>query len=137
MINRGRCAAIIVLALIFTLFSGCGNSSKKRAEIPIEKLTFRNIPGITHDEIRAIEALRRKNGYFVYGINPTTEAFLGKDGDLDGYAVKFCSWLSDMFGIQFKPTYYQWGDLLRGLENHEVDFTGELMYTANPGKAII
>jgi len=121
--------AIFVFAFILTVFSGCKKASKEEAVTAVDKISFRDIPGVTPGEISAIEALKKKYNYFVYGINPTTEAFKGKtDDEIDGYAVMFCRWLSEMFGIQFKPVYYQWGDLLRGLESGSVHFTGELMY---------
>jgi PAS domain S-box-containing protein len=131
--KRTACVALI-LAIIVAMFSGCEEKVERQSDTAIEKLSFRNIPGITPAEISAIEALQKKHSYFVYGINPTTEAFKGKDSGINGYAVMLCNWLSEMFGIQFKPEYYQWGDLLRGLESGEVDFTGEIMSTLE-GKA--
>jgi ABC-type amino acid transport substrate-binding protein len=122
--------ATLVLAFVVAIFSGCEKSFKEQSGLAIETISFRDIPGVTQSEIDAIEALRTKYASFVYGINPTTEAFIGKTGELDGYAVMFCDWLSGMFGILFRPIYYQWGDLLRGLESGEVDFTGELMTTS-------
>ena len=131
MARKGTVRAMYVFALMLILFSGCEKASKEQSSATaIETLSFRNIPGITQSEISAIEALKTQYGSFVYGINPTTEAFLGKDGEINGYAFMLCNWLSEMFGIQFKPVYYQWGDLLRGLESGEVDFTGELMTTS-------
>jgi PAS domain S-box-containing protein len=121
--------AALVFAFILAVFSGCGQSSKVQTELEVGTLSFRNIPGITREEINAIEALQNKYGSFVYGINPTTEAFTWKDGELDGYAVMFCKWLSEMFGITFKPASYQWNELLGGLQSGGVDFTGELMAT--------
>jgi len=123
----------VAFGLVFfsIVLSGCEKSSKNQTNHEIEHISFRNIPKIEQNDINAIEALRKKHSYFVYGVNLTTEAFEGKNNSgMDGYAVMFCNWLSEMFGIQFKPTYYQWGDLLRGLESGEVDFTGELMSTA-------
>jgi len=126
--------ATLFLALVLTLSSGCAQrSEKKQSEVPIDKMSFKDVPGITPAEINAIEALRKKRGYFVYGVNRTTEAFEGKDGGMNGYAVLFCDWLSGMFGIPFEPRYYEWGDLLRGLESGEVDFTGEIMATGEGG----
>jgi len=127
-----KCALTISVMLILTLaaFSGCNSPSKKETAVPVDKISYRDIPGITPGEISAIENLQKKHSYFVYGINLTTEAFTGQDGGINGYAVMLCNWLSEMFGIQFRPVYYQWGDLLRGLESGEVDFTGELMFTS-------
>jgi PAS domain S-box-containing protein len=117
----------LVLAFILTVFSGCRQSSKEQAETAVQAISFRDIPGITQSEIMAIEALQGKYSSFVYGINPTTEAFTWKDGELDGYAVMLCKWLSNMFGIEFKPKYYQWNELFTGLDSGEIDFTGEFM----------
>ncbi|MCL1958113.1 MAG: transporter substrate-binding domain-containing protein, partial [Spirochaetes bacterium] len=132
--NKRIMCVVFVSAFILTAFSGCEKASNKKSSVVTDKLTFMDIPGITPSEISAIETLQKKYSYFVYGINPTTESFKGKDGGIDGYSVMFCKWLSELFGIEFRPTYYQWGDLLRGLEAGEIDFTGEIMSTLE-GKA--
>jgi PAS domain S-box-containing protein len=119
----------LILAFIMTMFSGCAKKHEKQSDAAIEKLSFRDIPGITQDEINAIEALQKKYGSFVYGMDASTEAFIGKDGGIHGYAPLFCDWLTKIFGIPFKIKFYEWGDLLKGLESGDVDFTGELMFT--------
>jgi len=119
----------LILALIITVFSGCGKSSKDQPNAPTGKLSFRDIPGITRDEITAIEALKNKYGNFVYAMDASTEAFIGRDGEIHGYAPLFCGWLTEVFGIPFKITFHEWGDLLKGLESGDIDFTGELMFT--------
>jgi len=125
--NKLPIRGTLIFVLMLIVFSGCEKPSKKQANVDIANLTFRNIPGITQDEINAIEALKEKYSSFVFGVNPTTEAFRGKSGDIKGYSVLFCNWLTRMFEIPFKPKYYQWNELLDGLESGEVDFTGELM----------
>ena len=122
--------ATLVLAFFMTTFTACAKKIEKEDNASVERLSFRNIHGITRDEINAIESLQKDRDFFVYGINPTTEAFRGKDGEINGYAAMFCEWLSDLFNIQFRPVYYQWGDLLKALESGDVDFTGELMATS-------
>ena len=128
--KHGMCV-ISVCALILAVFSGCGKLSDEQSLLTIDKISFRDIPGITQSEISAIEALQREHSSFVYAIYPSIEAFIDRNGELEGYAVMFCNWLSDMFGIQFKPTYYNWGDLIRGLESGDVDFTGEVMTSSS------
>ncbi|MDR2591421.1 MAG: transporter substrate-binding domain-containing protein [Chitinispirillales bacterium] len=91
--------------------------------------TYRDIPGVTSEEIQAIEALLEKRSYFVYGTLSNTETFVGEDGRIDGFTSLFCDWLSELFGIPFKPVIYNWGDLVAGLRSNEIDFTGEM--TAN------
>jgi PAS domain S-box-containing protein len=123
--------AALVLALSITVSSGCKKNSGKLTTENIEEMSYLNITGITQDEINAIESLRRKYGSFVYGVNPSTEAFTGKSGNIDGFAAMFCDWLSGMFKINFRLKYYQWGELLDGMASGEIDFTGELMSTAD------
>ena len=91
--------------------------------------TYRDIPGVTSEEIQSIESLREKRPQFIYGMLSTTEAFVGEDGGIEGFTALFCGWLSRLFGIPFKPAIYNWGDLIAGLKSKEIDFTGEL--TAN------
>jgi len=126
---------MLFLAFILTLFSGCEKTLnfkfiKEKTLVQIDKLSFKEIPGITQSEINAIEALQKKYTYFVYGVYPSTEAFIGKNGEINGYAIMLCDWLSRVFGIQFSPVYYQWDELLNGLNTGEIDFTGELMLTS-------
>ena len=91
--------------------------------------TYKDIPGVTSDEIEAIEALREKRGCFLYGTLSNTEAFISEDGKIEGFTALFCEWLSRLFGIPFKPVIYNWGDLIAGLKSNEIDFTGEMTAT--------
>jgi PAS domain S-box-containing protein len=118
--------AIFVFALIAAVFTGCEKPSKEQQKAA-EYRSYRDIPGVTQYEINAIENLKAQYGSFVYGMSPSTEAFVGKDGDIQGFSALFCDWLYGMFGIPIKIEFYEWGDLLRGLESGEVDLTGELM----------
>jgi len=119
----------VTLAFVFILavFSGCGKPSQLQPDLAIENLSFRDIPGITQEEINAIEAAREKHDYFVYGMSPSTEAFIDSNGEIRGYAPLFCAWLTKIFGIPFRTVFYEWSDLLNGLGSGNVDFTGELM----------
>jgi signal transduction histidine kinase/FixJ family two-component response regulator len=87
---------------------------------------FLDVPGVTEEEADAIERLRRSRASFVFGVTPSTECFVRQDGKLDGFTVLFCDWLSQLFGIPFKPDIYEWNELLRKIASREVDFNGEL-----------
>ena len=121
--------SMLVSVLIIAAFCGCGKASEKSTGFEIGQPSFRDIPGVSGDEIIAIESLQSKYSSFVYGMNPTTEAFIGKSGEIEGYAALFCDWLTQMFGIPFTPALYEWGDLLTGLRSGGIDFTGEIMAT--------
>jgi PAS domain S-box-containing protein len=123
----------VKLAIIFILMvSGCGRAS---APVDLEKApfaSFKDIPGVTAQEIAAIETLRQKHAHFVYGMNyNTVEAFpvnAGQNGisDIGGYTAHLCKWLTALFDIPFRPAFYDWNTLVSGLANHEIDFTGDL-----------
>ncbi|MDR2460601.1 MAG: transporter substrate-binding domain-containing protein [Deltaproteobacteria bacterium] len=89
---------------------------------------------MTQEEIDAIEKLRKTRSVFIYGAALSTETFVDKDGEIQGFTEEFTSWLSQLFGIKFVPKVYEWEDLIRALGTHEVDFTGEL--TPNPERLL-
>nr|AGS54054.1 hypothetical protein [uncultured bacterium contig00048] len=88
--------------------------------------SFRDVPGVTQEEIEAIEELKKQNASFVYGILFSTESFYDQNGEINGFTALFCDWLSKLFEIPFKPKFYKWDEILSGLETGEIDFTGEL-----------
>jgi signal transduction histidine kinase/DNA-binding response OmpR family regulator/ABC-type amino acid transport substrate-binding protein len=110
---------------------GCTDSKSSGTRIQAPVFTaYQDIPGVTGGEIEAIEALKRRNPSFTYGMILSTETFYGEAGEIQGFSDLFCLWLSQLFGIPFKPAVYEWGGLLAGLKDRSVDFTGEL--TATP-----
>ena len=122
------CTALALLLLC--TFSGCNNSSDSPSDEHPLYTSYKEIPGITDVEISGIEALREKNGFFVFGMLSSTELFNDlQSNDVNGYSVLFCRWLTELFEIEFRPEFYEWGDLLTGLESGEIDFTGELTPT--------
>ena len=113
---------LLFIALYSFVLTGCFNFEEK-------KYTYKNIPGVTSEEIAAIEAIKEKTSFFNYGMLPNTETFTGADGEITGFTALLCEWLTELFGIPFIPRHYSWLPLLNGLESGEVDFTGDL--TAN------
>ena len=92
---------LLVFALIIAVLAGCGKSSKKQYASAKNITSFRNVPGVTREEINAIEAIQKKYSSFVYGMSPSTEAFIGENGEIQGYSALFCGWLTEMFGKYF------------------------------------
>jgi len=125
---------ILTALLLLAMFSGCVKPSNNQSSETPAFTSFLDIPNVTEDEIKAVEALREKTSFFVYGTLSTTETFIGEDGKIEGYTALFCKWLSQLFGIPFKPTIYEWGDLITGLETGTVDFTGEMTATVERRK---
>ncbi|MCL2185148.1 MAG: transporter substrate-binding domain-containing protein [Treponema sp.] len=121
------CLFFILAALTF--FSNCNDSINKHPNDHKEYNSYKEIPGVTADEIAAIEEIKKQRDSLTYGMIPSTEAFLNANGEVKGYSALLCEWMTNLFGITFVPKHFTWMSLLSGLNNKEIDFTGDL--TAN------
>ena len=133
--------AKICFLFVLTALLGCGKGDVNQAEpgkAVFQSGSYRNIPGITEDDILAIEELRGRmaisgaiNGrdYFAYSVLPTTEAFLDANGEIRGWSALFCEWMTEMFGIPFRPVFVTWNNHLAMLTSLETDFSGYLAAT--------
>ncbi|MDR1946112.1 MAG: response regulator [Desulfovibrio sp.] len=131
MMGYAKTLSVVCLAAFLSAGAfGCENSARAVNSPSYPAYTsYRSIPGVTEDEITAVEALRESGKSFIYGMNLSTETFRDQDGEIRGYSALFCGWLTQLFGIPFRPAIYEWGELLTGLEKKEIDFTGELTAT--------
>ena len=123
---------ILIAALLAFLLSGCKKAvpiTRTASPPSFQYTSYREIPGVTGEQISAIEALANQHASFVYGMNPSTEAFVQDDGEIGGYAALFCDWLSGLFRIPFHTELYEWGDLIDGLTDRTIDFAGDLTPT--------
>jgi signal transduction histidine kinase/DNA-binding response OmpR family regulator len=116
------------VSVAIALFAACGG---KEVSVTVENpfKTFRDVPGITLEEIAAIEKLQREHGSFNFGASQSTEAFVTENGEIGGFTALLCEYLSDLFGIPFQPREYQWNDLIAGLTRGNIDFMGNLTAT--------
>ncbi|MDR2578440.1 MAG: transporter substrate-binding domain-containing protein [Chitinispirillales bacterium] len=129
--NIGGLAYALFPALLILVLLGCVNTVERRVhEAPVFS-SFRDIPGVTAEEIAAIEALKSERQSFVYASPLTTESFVRLDGTNSGFAAKFTKLLSELFEIPFVvETNGAWRDVLSGLGDGSIDFTGEMTPTA-------
>jgi len=114
---------ILIIFLVSIIFFGCSVSDTDQIS---KHLSYADVPGVTKEEINAIAKIRENNDTLIYGMPLSTEAFADENGDIKGFTALFCEWLTEIFGITFKPALYDWNDLLAGLETGEISFTGEL-----------
>jgi signal transduction histidine kinase/CheY-like chemotaxis protein len=91
--------------------------------------SYRDIPGVSDEEIRRIEQVKSRRSRLILGQSFTTECFYREDGSIGGYAALLCRRLTELFGIPFEPEIHEWKDLIDGLEGGSIDFTGELTAT--------
>jgi signal transduction histidine kinase/ActR/RegA family two-component response regulator len=133
--KQGHMKKFIWLILIFSLTAAgasCGAADPgKQDKAPATYTNFRDIPGVTDEEAQAIDDLIAKYGDkgFSYGTFPSTESFTKPDGTIGGYSALFCDWMSQLFGIEFRPETYDWNALYEGVAEGRIDFTGDLSAT--------
>jgi signal transduction histidine kinase/CheY-like chemotaxis protein/HPt (histidine-containing phosphotransfer) domain-containing protein len=134
---RGLCLRIIPAAAL-VLFLGCGEKTVTVSESYPVYESYRDIPSVTAEEIRAVEELRERGTSFVYGTAGGDEAFYGEGGEIRGYAALLCDWLTGLFDIPFTPGIYDPDGLSAGLESGTIDFSGDFspasagLETGNP-----
>ena len=132
-VMKGRVKIILLFSALSFLILACVKPGDLSDRV-YQYASLKDVPGITEEEIKAIEALRETYNSFVYGMIMTNETFYDEEGKIGGFSVLFCGWLTELFGIQFKPAIYTWSDLLTGLASGEIDFSGELTATSERRK---
>jgi len=100
-------------------FSGAGKTDKSAL---LE--SFLDVPGVTEEEVKAIEALRREFDGFIFGMSESTESYYIDDGTTYGAIALMCDWLSGFFGIPFELHTYNRIELREGLLDGTIDFSG-------------
>jgi diguanylate cyclase (GGDEF)-like protein len=127
-----HCLLFIVLCSFIFALAGCGKEGSRpqeSANVQPPFVSFRDIPGVTYEEIAAIEALQRNHESFIYGMTMSTESYLTEKGESGGYAALLCDWLSSLFDIRFKLELYPPNELIPRLNTGELDFAGNVRVT--------
>jgi len=116
---------VILSVMLLFAFSGCDKTPKSN-EIPYT--SYKDIPGITQEEIQAIEEFQKDGHSFVYGMTPSTEAFRNRLGHIRGFSALVCQWLTQVFEIPFVLQNFTYGDFIAKLASFEIDFTSDIIY---------
>ena len=122
--NRLLCSLLAVL-LLFAV--GCENHAEPADLSAYTHISsFKTIPGITEEEIQAIERYIDAGQAFQCAVMLGSECFYDENGELQGFSKLVYDWLSDVFSIPFEPVVVQWNELLDGLESCEFDFSVDI-----------
>ena len=122
--------SFLLIGFFFSCSSGQSNQQSTGSAFDINSIrNYRDIPGVTAEEINAIEALKASRQSFSYGSLITTEMFVLPDNRFAGFTSLFRELLSELFEIPFVQEIHSWDNLLSGINNKTIDFTGELTST--------
>jgi signal transduction histidine kinase/ActR/RegA family two-component response regulator len=128
------CIAAVALGLIVPSLFAKGTDAVYAKSISLASHKFdsyTDIPGVTDGEIKAIEEIKDNNSFLTYGMTKSTECFRNDDNVTKGFAADYCEWLSNLFGIKFKPLIFDWDVLTEGLNSYEIPFSGEISTAQN------
>ncbi|MDR0550193.1 MAG: transporter substrate-binding domain-containing protein, partial [Deltaproteobacteria bacterium] len=117
-------------ALVFVLvlaLAGCRTDvvsvqSQRRDFI----LDYRQIPGLTPEEIKAVEDFKAKGRTLTYGTLVSQEAFQGDDGEEGGFLIYFSNFLAELLGLPVEHKFYEPEILVAALESGSLDFASEI-----------
>ena len=120
---------VFLLLILLFIPSGCTThrGSQNWDGSSLSFANFRDVPGITEEEIAAILALQETREYLVYGVSYSTEAFQTEDGEIGGFARLFAEWLSSFFEIEVRMRHYEFAHLIQALDEGVVDLGGGLL----------
>ena len=82
--------------------------------------TYRDIPGVTQEEIEQIEQIKGMRDSLTLSSSYSTELYESENGIAAGYLAMLCEHLSQLFGIPFSPNILP---AMADAENTETDFT--------------
>ena len=116
----------LILSLAISLMATSAKGLTKGYLFPE---SYKDIPGVTEEDVRDIEALKQNKSVFIFGALHSTETFPDEDGVNHGFTVILSNLLSRLFDVEIRPVIVEWDELLPGLRSHEIDFTGELTPT--------
>jgi len=122
-------ALILIVTIAASCVAGCLNIPDRSVNDVDSIKTFRDVPGITSEEIEAIEALLQTRDSFSFGALLSTYAFTLPDGSNAGFFPLLCELLTDLFERPFSVEFYDWDELNENLNDYTTDFTGELTPT--------
>lgn len=110
------------------MVSGCENDPAPR-KAPPAITHYTQIPGITQEEINALEALKKEHPTLSFGMALTTEAFYGQKGKPDGFLRLVAEHFESLLDMPVQPKVEEWDALIEALHSHRLDLTGELSPT--------
>ena len=115
---------ILLVFVVLVSLGSCKEKNTSKLNKVYSPITdFREIPGITPEEITAIETIIASKKSFSGTVMLGAESFYAGDGQLQGFATLTYAWLSSIFKIPFEPVVVEWDELLAGLESQQFDFS--------------
>ena len=86
-VSRVRIISIVLIVLFMSsILQGCARSESElddSDQMAWQFSSYRDVPGVTPEEIEAIEAFREQGASFTYGMIFNTEAYINSFSEID------------------------------------------------------
>ena len=122
---------LIIILLLNMLFPTA--ASFAAAEIMSKAIEdFGDIPGVTAEEIAAVERIRNSRERLEIAAVHSSDSFHAETGGIGGFTALLGEHLSDLFGITFEVKLYERDELMKRIDSYESDFTCEIPASYEP-----
>ncbi|MDR2455207.1 MAG: transporter substrate-binding domain-containing protein, partial [Deltaproteobacteria bacterium] len=98
---------------------------------------YRNIPGVTPEEVAAIEALKSSGKSLRFGTFRSGEAVISRHGVRGGFLISLADTISEMFGLKIEHQFVGRRELKTKLESLELDLACEIPFSEVNGETLI
>ena len=133
-----RCFFVLLLLPIVMLFASCQQASTpvdERTTVAQSYANYKQIPGVTQDEIAAVERVISVRDSLELGAQLSSNAFYTEDDRIGGFYSLLCERFSSLFGVPFKTSIYDKGILNTRFVDGDIDFTCEFLFESDPEKS--
>ena len=113
------------LCIVLVLMLGIESAAASQLSPVDVYSSYKDIPGVTEEEIAAVEALKKEFGSFTYGMTLGTECFMQEDSSIGGFSALFAERLTALFGVEFTVELRDWKSLETELLDGRIHFTGD------------
>ncbi|MDR1297016.1 MAG: transporter substrate-binding domain-containing protein [Deltaproteobacteria bacterium] len=126
--GRGRALAPVLAMVLAALALAFPASGPAPAQTRPEAFNLKKIAGLTAQDELDLASVKALDRPLIYGAIYSTEAF-EDDGATRGFTPLLAKRLGQLLGLDIRVRLYDWDELVEGLNNGSIDFTGELTKT--------
>ena len=119
----------LTLSIVMIFLAGCTGATT-RDNTRTKFSSYKDIPGVTKEEIAAIDQLLAERPVLDYGVCLSTEAFFNDDGVIGGFDKLLGNRLTELFGFEFDFHVLGWEEMNAQIRSMDIDLVSEL--TATP-----
>jgi signal transduction histidine kinase/CheY-like chemotaxis protein/ABC-type amino acid transport substrate-binding protein len=125
-VRLAKILALLALIAMAMAWVSCQSKETGVAEKPLI-LNYRQIPGVTAEEITALQNFKAQGRVLTYGSMVSREAYRNSFGEEGGFLVNFSKLLSELLELPIERRFYEPEALMSSLESGRLDLASEII----------